>query len=327
MAVSLAAVLSGALVGATASAVEGDGKGSLQVRIVDWTGAPVDGQIFLMQQNAGPSAGGFTWTSRSSAGVYDFVDLPVHTYGAFTLSPWGGMTCAGISPCDYFSLSAEGPSPVTGAVTVVDSETPAGLTIRLAPPATIGGTFVVGRPLQADLSPQMLTMVNAFAPDPTKPRVGIEWLRDGTAIPDARGYTYTPTVADVGRTVSVRLSYDRGEFWDSRSSDWSPRTMAGGAITKVSTHTSVDVMRKRVVQGRPPGARISVSAGDLPGVGTVRIKVGKRTVTRTLRNGSTRVPVPTKLRPGRYRIVATYLGTPSHATSKDVGRFRVVRQR
>lgn len=326
MAGLLASTLASTLATLPAVAAEGDGKGSLRVKILDPAGSPVDAQLFLMEQGAGPLSGGRNGV-RVAPGTFDFIDVPTARYGAYTMSPWGGMTCAGIDPCDYFGLRDDGPSPVSGAVTVEDVETPAQLTIRLAPPATVSGARVVGQPLRVAWSPQMSMMLGSLSAAGTMPLPTTQWLRNGVVIPQGFGGTYSTTRADVGQVLSVRLSYPVGTFWDSRSEDWSARTVVGGRIAKITSRTTVDVFRKKVVQGRSPGIRVEVSAGNLPATGRVRMKVGRLTVTKTLRNGSARLAVPRSLKPRRYRVVATYLGSWSTSPSTGTGTFKVVRRR
>ncbi|SDC44005.1 hypothetical protein SAMN05421872_102288 [Nocardioides lianchengensis] len=324
-AVVIACVLASTLGALPAMAEEGDGKGSLRVTILDPTGAPVDAQLFLMKQGAGPGSGGLNGV-RVAPGTFDFVDVPAARYGAYTMSPWGGMTCAGIDPCDYFGLQAE-PSPVSGAVTVDDVETPARLTIRLAPPAAVSGSRVIGQRLRVTWSPQMATMIAELSASGGIALPTVQWLRNGVVIPHELGVTYETTRADLGRVLSVRLSYPAGSFWDHRSEDWSPRTVVGGRIAKITSGTTVDVFRKKVLPGRTPGIRVEVSAGNLPATGRVRMKLGRLTVTKTLRNGSARLAVPRSLKPRRYRVVATYLGSWSSSPSTGTGTFKVVRRR
>lgn len=301
-----------------------DPTGTAVVKLVDAAGKPVTGQTQLMSVASGTSdqpPGALT-----APGTYTFADLPVGGYGVFSMSPWGGLACAGISPCDYFMLAgAPGARTVTAAITVKDSATTV-LTVRLPEPGAITGSAVVGKPLTLQWSTTMTNLLAVFGMAGAGASPVVQWLRNGAVIPGATGTSYTTTGQDAGRVVSARLSYPTPGMWALMGVDASPRLVAGRKITKSASRTTVDVFRKKVVRGRSPGVRIDVTAGDLPATGKVTIKIGKRTYTKTLRNGSARVPVPGTLKPGRYKVVATYLGSASYSASKGTGRFTVVRK-
>ena len=66
----------------------------------------------------------------------------------------------------------------------------------------ITGTAAVDRPLQAS--------AGSWSPRPTK--VSYAWLADGVAIPGATSSTYTPTDAQRGKRLSVRVSASAADF-------------------------------------------------------------------------------------------------------------------
>lgn len=317
-ALAAAALLVPSVLAGPAVAEEGDTKGDLVVSVLDGAGRPANGIVALVRK--GESTPMSTSPVGTTTGVYEFDDLPVGRYGILTLTPWGGFSCAGLSPCDYRSMTLGGALTTTGVVDVTDVEAPARYTLRTAVPAAVTGSGIVGGPLAITWSPGMtnlLTVLGAVAAP------AVQWLRNGVPIPGAVGTTYTTTGADQGRTVTARLSYVAFPI----SPTPPPAYVLGGRrIVKAKSRTTVDVFRKKVVEGRSPGLRIDVTAGNLPATGKVKIKVGKHTFKKTLRNGSARVPVPGNLKPGRYKVVATYLGSSSYNPSKGTGRFTVVRK-
>lgn len=323
---AVALVLPGAGSG-PALATEGDGRGVVVVKVLDPAGQPVNGQVWLLEQGATGRKGP---ASATTLGTYTF-DVPVGRYGVLAVTPWGGFNCAGISPCDYYAVSGDGAgvSPVTGALTVTDSETPLVHTVQLADPAVVTGTGVVGQPLTLTWSPQMTGLLAASGAYTGGVGAGprVQWLRDDAPVAGAYGLSYTPTGTDVGRMVSVRLDYPVQGQWTQHSADPSPRFVPGRRIAKLPSRTTVSIFRKKVLAGRSPGLRVDVTAADLPATGRVSIKVGKHVYSRPLRNGVVRLAVPSKLRPGRYRVVASYPGSSSYAPSTGTGRFTVIRKR
>lgn len=295
--------------------------GDLTVRILDATGLPANGLVAIFR--AGEGLPDEVSQAPDAPGEYRFTDLPAGRYGVLTMTPWGGLTCAGVSPCEFAALQGISGITTVGAVDVTVAEAPAVHTLRTAVPGTVTGKSVVGNALSITWSSPMATMLAAFGTSgPT-----VQWLRDGAPIPGAVATTYTTTGADQGHLVSARLAYLAGGIWSSFGAAPTPYTLAGRTVTKAASRTTVDIVRKKIAEGRSPGIRIDVTADNLPAPGQVKVTIGKRTYTKTLRNGSARVPVPGTLRPGRYRVVAKYLGTSSYSPSRASGVFTVVRKR
>ncbi|MFY0406649.1 carboxypeptidase regulatory-like domain-containing protein [Solicola sp. PLA-1-18] len=140
-----------------------------------------------------------------------------------------------------------------------------------------------------------------------------QWLRNGVAIPGATAKTYTPTSADTGKTLTVRvLASAPGAV--TRSSV-SPKAMR---ISAQSTTTA------RVVRANRTTAvvRVQVTA---PGVaspsGTLRLRVGGRDLTRTIavRGGVAEVRLA-RSTVRRHKVLVRYSGQtsvlPSHARTE-----------
>ena len=91
-------------------------------------------------------------------------------------------------------------------------------------------------------------------------------------------------------------------------------------VTRASSNTKVKAVGKKRAT-----AKVKV-ASAVPAVGTVTVKVrkgGKLVATRTVKvSGRTKVALP-RLAPGRYRITATFSGSPDVASSSGTTALRV----
>lgn len=73
------------------------------------------------------------------------------------------------------------------------------------------------------VSGSTLTVSNTLVDEDGLGSIGYQWLRDGSAIANATGATYTLTQADVDATITVRASYIDGQgTWESRTSAATP---------------------------------------------------------------------------------------------------------
>src|SRR5690606_5661269 len=81
--------------------------------------------------------------------------------------------------------------------------------------------------------------------------VSVQWLRGGAAIPGATGKTYTPTGADAGHSVGVRVT---GRF-GSRGSV--PVTLTAGTIARASSTVKLAKTKSKV--GKKPKVKVTVS--------------------------------------------------------------------
>lgn len=314
-----AALLGSALAAAPAQATPSDGKGEVVVSIVDAAGQPLKAMAGLVSTAGGSPTGGFGSSLASTVTS----SVPAGRYGVVAIAPWGGIFCAGIDPCGYATFAGGAtPATVPGAVDVQDVETPSTVRVQAPAPATVSGGNLAGQVLTVTLSRAM----QEFAVLTTGAQgVQNEWLRDGVVIPGATSPAYTLTGEDVGHTIAPRLSYGpaiAGQ-WAMLGADAAPITLPGRAVTKSASQTKVEVFRQAIVAGKSTGLRVDVTSGAQPAQGDVRVTVGKWSVTKTLLNGSIRVPLPKKLKPGKYQVVAQYLGSGTLEASQGADQLKV----
>lgn len=308
--VGLGLVLSATLTGT--AAVAGPGDGTLVVKLVDFQGKPDAGQI----QVIGPA--GVLYTGGESPGASTLTaELPARDYGAFGMTPWGGFTCVGLAGCDYLSL-VSGKSLPNGDLSVVAGDTTT-VTIKADRPATIGGSRIVGEPLEIDYSDGLDSLLDLFgsAVGPVAPRV--QWLRDGAPIAGADETTYEPTGADTGKAISARLAYaGTGLSYMQQLTgaiDIPEVTTPAVTVRKRSSETFIRLVRGTITAGQQPVVRVDVTAPGEIVTGKVTIAIGSWKATRTLRNGRAVVEGPA-LSPGTYTVTASYQGSGAYAGSK-----------
>lgn len=160
--------------------------------------------------------------------------------------------------------------------------------IAITSPSRIKGPAVVGSKLVA----------RAGSLKPSDATATYAWFRDGQHIAKATNPTYTVRRADLGRALSVQVTYARRHFRDTTES------VAIAAVTTVpEVKVRSDVTRKRValdIRVKAPGA----STPD----GVLTVSVGGRTVETQVVSGRARVVVR-DLRPGEKPVVVRYAGT------------------
>ncbi len=170
--------------------------------------------------------------------------------------------------------------------------------VAVSSPITIKGGDRVG--YQLDVVPGVYTPADVTA--------SYQWLRDGVPIPGATRSRYVQTVADAGRTLSVRTTLSRDRYV--------PLT------TTVSSRLTRTVP---VVAGSPYGQRdravvfVRVTApGITPVDGTVDVTVGGVQQSATLVDGRAKVAVE-GVRTGERRVVVAYRGTAAVVARRWVG--------
>ena len=119
-------------------------------------------------------------------------------------------------------------------------------------------------------------------------------------------------------TLTVRYGGDAGRAASEDS--------LGVVVTRATSTTRPTVRSRTLTAGRKAVVRVRVAAA-VEAVGTVTIKVRKAgrvvaTRTMTLAEGAGKAALP-RLRTGRYRITATYSGSPSVAASTGSTALRV----
>lgn len=307
-ALTTAGLLLGSLISA-APAHAAPGEGDLTVNIVDPTGAKLPGTVYALPEGAMDLYG---------SGLEQFWSLSTETvrtgnYGLVTMTAWGGLLCAGVTPCDPSIMYGGAPVSVTGVVDVPE-EGAATYTLQAPTPAVLSGSPKVGATLAVDFS-ESLDRINDILGGFSG---NTQWLRDGKVIPGENRTSYTVRTRDVGHTIQPRISpsgllvgepFGLGGLGEKK-------TLPGKKIEKVRTRAKVTTFRRVIPAGLAKSAWVDVVSGQGNVTGKVTVQVGKWKRTKRLWNGDTRVLLP-KLKRGRYAVKVSYLGTDVFAPSKD----------
>ncbi|MEP9362962.1 Ig-like domain-containing protein [Nocardioides sp. CN2-186] len=312
-----AALTLAALVAVTpAQAAPGDG--TLKITVVDEHGDPAPGSLSLYNSGGLLGIGAATQVSDYS------LSTPPGSYGVLSLTPWGGMVCAGVDRCDYYALSSGTAAP-NGTVQVVAGQTTT-VVIEGRQPVRMPRSARVGKPLELQLSPGFQTLVDYFD------AVGggsfytpaVTWLRDGHAIAEADGFDYVPTTADAGHSLVARLAYSgiaASQFETLTGAPVEPRQTGSVKVSKVPSKAYVRLSRSTISSGHQAVVRVDATAPGQVLDGKAEVSIGSWSQTKALRNGVARFRTP-PLKPGTYDVKATYLGSATYSPS--VARKKVL---
>ncbi|WP_244930697.1 hypothetical protein [Nocardioides sp. W7] len=286
------------------------GEGELTLTMVDPSGAKLSAVYYAVPVGS-ISLGG---SGLEYFGDADTETVPSARYGIVAMSPWGGLLCAGVTPCDASILFGGAEISVAGVVDVPEEGT-ASYTFQAPTPGVVVGSPKAGATLAVDFSEPMDRLYDLFG--------GLygntQWLRDGVVIPGATGTSYSIRIADVGHTIQPRISSSGllfGEIFGSAGSFAEKKTLTGKKIEKVRTKANVTTFRRVVPAGLAKSAWVDVVSAQGNISGKVTVQVGKWKKTKRLWNGNTRVLLP-KLKRGRYAVKVSYPGTDVYAPSKD----------
>ena len=174
--------------------------------------------------------------------------------------------------------------------------------IEATAPTTVTGRLRVGRELVA-------------TPGTTRPvetDVAYQWLRDGVPVDGATAASYALTAADLGATMSLRVTRTR-QYWG----DLVEVVPVEGTVTAkpTVTPTAVGRFRKAVV-------RVEVAVPGTVVPGEVTVKVGERVVTVPLVDGRARA-VLRDVAPGERRVRTWYLGDGAFRPAKAATTVQV----
>ncbi|MEN1973683.1 hypothetical protein [Cellulomonas olei] len=146
---------------------------------------------------------------------------------------------------------------------------------------------------------------------------GYQWLRSGSAITGATASTYTPTAADVGKPLSVRVTARKSGYTTATAT-----SLATAAVVKAAPAVTVTLTPSSAPAGTTVTAGVAVV---VPGVtrptGTVTVTAGGTTTTATIAStagGRATVALPT-LDAGTYDVVAQFTPTGTTATTTAAG--------
>ncbi|MCL2787804.1 MAG: hypothetical protein FWD59_04820, partial [Micrococcales bacterium] len=220
--------------------------------------------------------------------------------------------------------------PIPGAVgktyttTAADADTECYIQVELTVTGPKGewDTAVVAYPMIGVLSHVINTRATAVRgagavgktlevinPPADEFKITYQWLRNGRKIKGATGLTYTLTAADKGRVMSVWLT--------SQRSGYRPADPEIGRVLlgPVKPEVSAWVPWKKALTSQNVRLPIGVVLAHNPlrdtvGLeGTIKVKVGPKSVSHTLRerdHGWTRVTLP-KLPRGEHKVTVTFI--------------------
>lgn len=160
--------------------------------------------------------------------------------------------------------------------------------VAVSAPSRVSGAPVVGRKL----------VVRPGTLRPSDARATYTWFRDGARIAGTTKPAYTVRRADLGRALSVRITWSRTHFRATTES------VAVAAVTTVpEVRVRPDASRKRVVLD----VRVTATGATRPD-GSLTVSVGGRSVDVPVVAGRARAVVK-GARPGTRPVVVRWSGT------------------
>ena len=140
-----------------------------------------------------------------------------------------------------------------------------------------------------------------------------EWLRDGVPIQGQTGPTYTVTMDDLGRALSVRATAHTPGYPDFSS------TSSAVTVPLVASTVDLRLSATKVSRKTPVVATATVgAAADVPVTGTVTFLVGsKKVATAPVVDGVAEVTLPLFKSKKKYTIQAQYSGSATVAAKSS----------
>ncbi|GAA1502778.1 lamin tail domain-containing protein [Nocardioides humi] len=184
-------------------------------------------------------------------------------------------------------------------------ETPVGTFDNTTPP-TVTGTPLVGSVLTAG--------AGTWTPAPDS--VDRQWLADGAPIGGATGPTFTPTVAEIGRAISVRETVHATGYADGEATSVATAPVVGvglpaPAVVKGQPVVTAKAKPKKVRAGKRAKLVVTVTApAGTPVTGTVTINgPGVKRTTAEVRNGKVTFRLKAFRTAGKRKVRITYAGS------------------
>lgn len=183
-------------------------------------------------------------------------------------------------------------------------------------PPTITGVGRVG---------QLLFVSHGTWSGAPQPTFSYQWLRDSVAIPGATGLRYLAQNTDLARTLTVAVSASRPGYAPGAA------TTPGIKIAKRASTTRAALLKKQIRKGARGRLKITLRATGATPSGAIRVLDGSRLI-KTYRikgtdKGSRIFNLP-KLKPGKHKLKARFLGTSSISGSTSrVVTLKVLKQR
>ena len=316
--VGAAALLVSSLLVTATPAQAAAGDGIIVVTVVDQYGRPTVGILNAFAPD-GTSYYDSPAGSQSVPAATHAFTVPPGGYAFASITPWGGVTCAGINPCYTTGASPSATTPVVTAV--ADSTTTYAMQVVVP---TITGTGAVGSPLSVQIPEGLRTLQNALGAYGGGASSATQWLRGTTDIPGATSPSYVTTPLDGSQAMTARLTPSGGQSFYFAQYGTPVQPLLTNAITMskftpAKTKTKLTIARNLDV-GERASLKVKVTSTAGKPDGLVTIKIGKLTVRKTLKEGSVFLTIP-RLDAGTYKISTKYAGSLYFA--KSTGKVTV----
>ncbi|GAA2524261.1 Ig-like domain repeat protein [Rarobacter incanus] len=172
---------------------------------------------------------------------------------------------------------------------------------------SITGTAALGKTLTAN--------TGSWAPSPKS--FTYQWRRNGIAIPGATKASYAVSGADVGKTISLKITPVLEGF--------ASKSIVTAPTGKVAKATAQISLAKKAKKGK---ARVTVTAKGIKAVtGVVTITVGKKTVKGKLTaksKGKVTITLPKKVK-GSKKVTVTYKGSAQVSKATKTAKAKITR--
>jgi len=171
-------------------------------------------------------SGSLTFGSLPVTETGDMVWSATGTYGAVSTSTPGsralsvGNVDMTVQTKNDFTVGAFYPSQIACAV-VGDNVSLGSVNVESVPTIGISGAKVSGAVKVGE------KLTAAATIDPADAALAYQWLRDGVAISGATAAGYTPVAADLGKSVSVRISASKANFQGQTATAVAGKVAAG----------------------------------------------------------------------------------------------------
>jgi subtilisin family serine protease len=265
---------------------------------------------YVIEMNVFSFAAPFTWDLW-------FGNVGTEGEGALTATPnpipvqqgvetTYALSWSGLQPqTRYLGVAQYGESSVRTVLTVESGQAPPAATE--AP--TISGDPRVGKKLTADPGTW----------DPAEVDLAYQWLRDGQPIEGATDRKYKVTKADVGTTLSVRVT---------ATAEGNPTpgvAESAGVFVMYTSHTAVTLNRYVGTSAQDYAVTVTVTpSGGPAATGDVEVRVNGQRYTGTLTEGVVTIPLPRQSK-GVKVVFAQYSGSDTVGASAGVSGFVVYR--
>ncbi|WP_300681011.1 hypothetical protein [Nocardioides sp.] len=298
--------------------------GTVVVTVVDDHDRPVPFTVGLIS-TAGDRAG----NPAQASGPSVVTDVVPGSYGVVALTPWAGLSCAGVAPCT--SVIVGGSSPPTGITPVltVHAGATAAYTLKVPSPKVVAHGSAPGSRLSLVLPSGYQELATVFAAQSSGTQTvaslqpSVTWLRNGVDT-GVTATSYTSKASDGSGTIAARLTYNAyaNQQWvDATSVGISAFTTDAVRLAR-GTSRLVLSLPASIKAGRRPTGKVRLITPGTTVSAWLSIKVGRKKVTVPVIDGVGRFKLP-KLSKGRYRVSTSWGGNAALLPASASVRLRV----